>query len=154
MLWFSVKHTHTHLNSHTLTQVTNEYDTSTFTPSDALPSHFYCVAHTHMHICRIQAFILPLGIWVFRGAVSTSLPWSATSSSSDLSAHAAGLWAQQNQPKEQSTTINNGILRELCNTRRIRSRGDDFLMENNALCLVFAFWLICIWKSGGSGWYT
>ncbi len=151
LLWFSVKHTyahtHTHLNSHTLTQVTNEYDTSTFTHSDALPSHF-CVARTYTHICRIQAFILPLGIWLFRGAVSTSLPWSATSSSSDLSAHAARLWAQQNQHKEQSTTIHNGILRELCNTRRIRSRGDNFLMENNALCLVFAFWLICIWNSG------
>ncbi len=138
-------HTHTHTHTHTL-------DTSTFTHSDALPSHFYCVARTLTHICRIRAFILPLGIWLFRGAVSTSLPWSATSSSSDLSTLAAGLWAQQNQPKEQGTTINNGILRELCNTRRIRSWGGDFRMENNALCLVFAFWLICIWKSGGSGW--
>lgn len=101
-----------------------------------------CFAHTHIR--RIRAFILLLGIWLFRGAVSTSLPWSATSSSSDLSTHAAGLWAQQNQPKEQSTTINNGILRELCNTRRIRSQGDDFLMENNARCLVFVFWLIYI----------
>lgn len=138
-------HTYTtHTYTHNLTQVTNEYDTSTFTHSDAFPSHFNWVSHTHTHIRSIRAFILPLGIWLFRGAVSTSLPSSATSSSSDLSTHAAGLWAQQNQPKEQSTTINNGILRELCNTRRIRSQGDDFLMENNARCLVFGFWLICI----------
>jgi len=111
-------------------------------PTQTLFPHTHTDTHTNTH--RIRAFILPLGIWLFREAVSTSLPWSATSSSSDLSAHAAGLWAQQNQPKEQSTTINNGILRELRNTRRIRSRGDEFLMENNARCLVFAFWLICI----------
>ncbi len=106
-----------------------------------------CCTHIHTHM-QDPSFHLAPGHMLFQRAVSTSLPWSATSSSSDLSAHAARLWAQQNQHKEQSTTIHNAILRELCNTRRIRSRGDDFLMENNALCLVFAFWLICIWNSG------
>lgn len=99
---------------------------------------------SHSCHCRNVAFISPLGIWLFSGPVSTSLPWSATSSSSDPSAHAAGIVAQQKKPKAQSSIINNSILWELRNSTWIRSRGDAVQMENNELCLVSAYRLICV----------